>query len=140
MPEGRELHDRRFLKILWDDPSRIIGINWKETTAEKSDEDFKADLKTFAGYVEQQKARGILVDVAQFRHRPGPDLQPWRVNNISTRYAAAGVRRFAFLFPASAPVPPMMNQSSPGESFETRAFNSEAEAIHWLLGGGATRD
>src|SRR5215471_6838578 len=33
MPEGKELHDGRFLKILWDDPSRIIGINWKETTA-----------------------------------------------------------------------------------------------------------
>jgi hypothetical protein len=79
MLEGKELHDGRFLKILWDEPSRIIGINWKATTAEMSDEDFKADLTTFAGYVEQQKARGILVDVAWFRHRPGPDLQPWLV-------------------------------------------------------------
>ena len=58
-----------------------------------SEEDFKAALTTFAGYVEQQQARGILVDVAQFRHRPSPDLQPWRVQNISTRYAAAGVKR-----------------------------------------------
>ena len=32
-----------------------------------------------------------------------------------------GARRFAFLFPANASVPPMMNRSSPGESFETRA-------------------
>ena len=57
MLEGKELHDK-FLKILWDNPSRIIGIDWKETTAEMSDEEFKADLTTF-GYVEQKKADGI---------------------------------------------------------------------------------
>jgi hypothetical protein len=56
------------------------------------------------------------------------------VKNISTRYAAAGVKRFAFLFPPGAQVPPMMNQSSPGESFETRAFNSVDEATKWLIG------
>ena len=134
MLEGKELYDGKFLKILWDNPSRIIGINWKESTAEMSDEDFKADLTTFAGYVEQQKGRGILANVAHFRHRPGPDLQPWRVKNISTRYAAAGVKRFAFLFPEGAQVPPMMNQSAPGESFETRAFNSIDEATKWLTG------
>jgi hypothetical protein len=138
MLEGKELHDGKFLKILWDDRSRIVPIDWKETTAEMSDEDFKADLTTFASYVERQKARGILVDVAQFRHQPGPDLQPWRVKNISTRYAAAGVLRFAFLFPPGAQVPPMMNRSSPGENFETRAFNSVDEAIHWLSDAVAT--
>jgi hypothetical protein len=47
-----------------DDRLRIIRINWKETTAEMSGEDFKADLTTFASYVEHQEARGILVDVA----------------------------------------------------------------------------
>jgi hypothetical protein len=132
--QGTQIHDGKFFKILWDSESRIIGINWKESTSEMSEEDFKADLTTFAGYVEQHKARGILVDVAQFRHRPGPDLQPWRVKNISTRYAAAGVRRFAFLFPSGAQVPPMMNQSSPGESFETRGFDDPVKAMTWLAG------
>ena len=28
----------------------------------------------------------------------------------------------------------MMNQSSPGESFETQAFNSVDEATKWLIG------
>jgi hypothetical protein len=87
--QGTEIHDGKFLIIIWDAASRVIGIKWKESTAEMSEEDFKADLTTFAGYVEQQKARGILVDVAQFRHRPGLDMQPWRVQNISTRYASA---------------------------------------------------
>jgi len=68
------------------------------------------------------------VDVRRFRHKPGLDLQPWRVKNISPRYSAAGVRRFAFLFPEGAQIPPMMNQSSPSENFLTRAFTDREQA------------
>lgn len=130
----KEIHDGTFLKIWWDDSNRIIGIDWKDSTGNMSEDDFRSDLSTFAGYVEQRQARGILVDVARFRHRPGPDMQEWRVKNISPRYYGAGVRRFAFLFPEGAPIPPMMNQSSPGESFATRAFSDGDEARKWLCG------
>jgi hypothetical protein len=126
------LHDDTFLKILWDGDSRVIGIDWKEATSSMTDDDFKAELERFAGFVEAKEAQGILVDVARFRHKMGPGVQEWRVKNISTRYSAAGVRRFAFLLPADAPVPAMMNQSSPGEGFLTRGFNSMEQAMAWL--------
>jgi hypothetical protein len=100
-----------------------------------TDEDFKADLTRFAGHVEQRRARGILVDVRRFRHTMGPGVQEWRVRNISSRYDAAGVRRFAFLFPPGAQIPPPMNQSSEGESFLTRAFISQEEAVAWFGAG-----
>jgi hypothetical protein len=127
-----QLHDDNFLKILWDESARIIGIDWKEATSAMTDEKFKDELTLFAGYVEQKKARGILVDVSHFGHKPAPDLQEWRVKNISNRYSAAGVQRFAFLLPNGSPIPPMMNQSSPGEKFATNAFNSLHEAKTWL--------
>jgi hypothetical protein len=126
------LHDNTFLKILWNDKTRVIGIDWKEATSSMTDDDFKAELERFAGFVEANKAHGILVDVARFRHKNGPGVQEWRVKNISTRYSAAGVKRFAFLLPADASVPPMMNQSSPGEGFLTRGFNSADQAMAWL--------
>jgi hypothetical protein len=50
----------------------------------------------------------------------GPDVRDWRIKNISSRYAAAGVMRFAFLFSPGSEIPPMMNQSAEGESFATR--------------------
>ena len=93
---------------------------------------FKSEHQLFAGLVESKKAHGILVDVARFRHKIGPAVHEWRIKNISTRYSAAGVRRFAFLLPADAPVPPMMNQSSIGESFLTSGFNSAEQAMAWL--------
>ena len=129
-----QLHEDKFFKVLWDEGTRIIGIDWKEATSSMTDEEFKAELTLFAGHVEQKKARGILVDVSRFRHRPGPDVQPWRVKNISNRYSAAGVRRFAFLFPEGAQIPPMMNQSSPGENFLTQAFTNRQQGVEWLGG------
>ena len=126
----QQLHEDTFLEILWDDQSRVIGIDWKEATSSMTDEDFKKELTLFADHVEAEKAVGILVDVARFRHKPGPDMQEWRVKNISGRYYTAGVRRFAFLFPEGVPILPM--ESSPGEKFATRAFNAAEEALAWL--------
>ena len=127
-----QLHEDAFYEILWDQKTRIIGIKWKQATASMTDDDFKSELVGFAEYVEQQKARGILIDVAAFRHRPGPDLEEWRLKNISGRYYAAGVRRFAFLFPQGASIPPMMNKSAASEKFVTRAFNDTEKAMTWL--------
>jgi hypothetical protein len=129
-----ELLEDKFLKVFWDDSTRIIGIDWKEATSSMTDEEFKAELTLFAGQVEEKKARGILVDVSRFRHKPGPDVQAWRVKNISNRYSEAGVARFAFLFPEVAQIPPMMNQSSPGENFLTQAFTGRKQAVAWLGG------
>ena len=86
----------------------------------------------FAGFVEAKKARDILVDVARFRHKMGVEVQEWRIKNISGRYSAAGVRRFAFLLPRDAPIAPMMNQSAPSERFLTRGFDSADQAVAWL--------
>ena len=129
-----QLHEDKFFKVFWDESTRIIGIDWKEATSSMNDEEFKAELTLFAGQVEQKKARGILVDVSRFRNKPGPDVQAWRVKNISNRYYAAGVGRFAFLFPEGVQIPPMMNQSSPGEIFLTQAFTSRKQAVVWLGG------
>jgi hypothetical protein len=126
----QQLHENPFHKILWDEQSRVIGVDWKEATSSMTDEDFKKELTLFADHVEAKKAIGILVDVAQFRHKPGPDMTEWRVKNISGRYYAGGLRRFAFLFPEGVTAPHM--ESSPGEKFATRAFNDAQEALAWL--------
>src|SRR5260370_41989612 len=94
-----QLHEDKFLKISWDENARIIGIDWKEATSSMTDEEFKAALTLFAGHVEQKKARGILVDVSRFRHKPGPDGQPWRGENISNTYSECAGHPAGGLFP-----------------------------------------
>jgi hypothetical protein len=134
--EPTQLHEDDFLTILWHDSTGIIAIDWKASTASMTDEDMKNELLVFAGRVEENRASGILVDVEKFRHRMGTEAQQWRVQNISPRYSAAGVKRFAFLFPPDAEIPAAMNQSAEGEAFLTRAFNSRQQAIAWLKESG----
>ena len=134
----QQLHQNTFHNILWDDQSHVIRLDWQEGTSSMTGEDFKKELTFFADQVEAKKAHGILVDVSQFRHKPGPDIEEWRVKNVSGRYYAAGVRRFAFLFPESVGTPPAM-KSSPADKFETRAFNNVEEAMAWLKGAAETQ-
>jgi phenylpyruvate tautomerase PptA (4-oxalocrotonate tautomerase family) len=127
-----QLHEDKFLRILWIEQTRIISIVWREATSEMTDEDFKSELTLFANQVEEKKAPRILVDVSGFRHKPGAEVGQWRLKNISTRYNAAGVERFAFVFPKDSQIQPMANQSSEGEQFQTQAFNSYEQAVAWL--------
>jgi hypothetical protein len=129
-----QLHEDRFLKILWDEKTRIIGIDWKSSTSAMTGEEFREELTLFAGHVEKKHASGILVDVSNFRHNPDAEFMAWRVKNISNRYTASGVKREAFLFPKGAQIPQAMNQSAAGEQFLTRRFDNPEEATAWLTG------
>ncbi len=94
--QATRIHDAKFLTIRWDQITRIIGIEWKDTTAAMTDPEFKADLTLFADHVEQRKARGILVDVARFRHKMAPGVHEWRVRNISKPLCRRRCRAFCF--------------------------------------------
>ena len=126
------LYEDEYLQILWDEGTRIISIDWKEATSKMTDEDFKTALALFAKRVEDNKAPRILIDVSKFSHQPSEEVGEWRRENISTRYNLAGVQRFAFLFSKDSQVPSTPSQSSSGERFLTRSFNSQERAIAWL--------
>jgi hypothetical protein len=126
------LREDKYLQVFWDESTRIISIDWKEATSEMTDEDFKAELTLFAKHVEDKRAPSMLIDVSKFHHHPCEEVGEWRRKNISTRYNAAGVKRFAFLFPKGAPIPSMASQSAEGERFLTQSFNSCEAAFDWL--------
>src|SRR5258708_36077857 len=96
-----------------------------------TDEDFKMELTLFAKQVEERRAPRILIDVSKFHHRPGAEIGEWRLKNISTRYNAAGVRRFAFLLSEDSQVSPRASQSE-REQFLTQSCNNDRRAIGWL--------
>jgi hypothetical protein len=131
-----QLHEDEFLTILWNEQTKIIGIDWKEATSAMTSAQFQSELTIFAAHVENKKAPAILVDVRKFRHKMEPGVEEWRVKNISSRYNAAGVKRFAFLLPKDAAVPSMMNQSAREEHFLTRGFNDVQKAENWLVEAG----
>jgi hypothetical protein len=126
------LYEDEYLQVLWDARTRIMSIDWKEATSKMVDEDFKAELTLFAKKIEEKEAPRILIDVSKFRYRPGEEVGEWRRKNISTRYNAAGVKRFAFLFSNNSQIPPMESGPAEGELFLTQSFNSYEQATSWL--------
>lgn len=127
-----QLQEDRFMRILWDEETRIIRIDWMEATSAMNDEEFKRALGWVAGHVTERKARGLLIDVRHFRHEMSAEVHQWRLRTISPRYNAAGLERLAFLFPNDADIPLMANQSAAGEGFATRGFNTQEHATAWL--------
>src|SRR5215469_3951352 len=49
------IHDDAFFRVLWDENTSILGIQWKEATSWMTDEDFKSELQLFAGLVESRR-------------------------------------------------------------------------------------
>jgi len=130
--EPTQLHDDEFQRILWNESTQIIKLDWKESTERMTDDDMKRELDFFVVCVEKKRAPRILVDVQKFGYRMTPEVQKWWSENILTRYNAAGVKRFAFLFAPEIKITSAMNESAPGADFLTRSFNTRESAIKWL--------
>ncbi len=115
-----------------DDSGTTVDLTWTAATAGMTADDFKEALATFAGLAEERDTPGLLVDVRQFGFQMTPDLGEWRVTDIVPRYNAAGVKRFAYVFPTGAETPP--ESQYPGEDFQTGYFTSTGDARAWLAG------
>lgn len=126
-----EVYRNEFLSMSHEVAEGIVLLRWTERTAGMTDEDFKAALERFAAYAEQFGAKGLMVDVARFRHSPSAEVGQWRDTTIIPRYNKAGVKKFAFVTGKEGPVPPP-GPPRAGEVFVTRFFGSEGEARRWL--------
>jgi hypothetical protein len=58
-----QILDAKFLTILWDEKTLLIGIDWKETTAAMTDEEFSYPSvhrpRTSIGMVEGMRTKAI---------------------------------------------------------------------------------
>lgn len=110
-------------------PQRLVLLTWLAGTAGMTDQDFKETLETFAESALQHKARGLLIDVREFKHRPSPEIAAWRDEVVVPKYNRAGVKKIAWVWPGNTP----SNQpASEKEKFENRYFGTEAEALAWV--------
>jgi hypothetical protein len=131
------LEDSSFLHILPGEIADTLILSWLPETATMTADEFKAELLRFAEAAGRHHARALLIDVRNFRHKvEDPTLGPWRRDEIVPRYNAAGVRRFGFLLPAGATLPPVEPATpAPGPAYETRHFDNAVEAWNWLATG-----
>jgi hypothetical protein len=118
--------------ILQHDDQDLLELQWLPSSATMTDGGFMATLCLFASEAEKARARRLLIDATQFRHRFGDGVMAWRDAHIIPRYGAAGVRRFAFLMPPG--FPDVGKETIEGPAiFPTKWFVDARDAMTWLL-------
>ena len=122
--------------IITHDPEKgILELRWLEGSATMTDDDFMRSMERYAGFAEAHRPSNLLVDVTEFRHSPGEDIGPWRDQHIIPRYNAAGVEKFAFLFPPGAPgtveAGTEPGREPPG-TFPTGYFADRQHILEWF--------
>ena len=60
----------------------LLELKWLASTENMTDGGFMATLCLFASEAERARARRLLIDATEFRHRFGPDVMRWRDDHI----------------------------------------------------------
>ena len=115
--------------IIYHKPERLVRMKWLGGTSAMTDEDFKEALEAFAETALQHSAKGLLIDVLEFKHRPSPEVLAWRDEVVVPKYNRAGVKKIAWVWPGKAP---SSGPTSEKDKFENRYFPTEAEALAWV--------
>ena len=134
MADVEHVYEDRWGEII-DRPARdYVELRWYDTTAAMSAEQFRDWLTTFSGQVERLRRPRVLIDGTRFMMDPANLDDAWRDANIIPRYNAAGVRRFAFLFPEGMPAIGAPPAAEGPATFPTGYFARRQEALDWLAG------
>jgi hypothetical protein len=134
MADVEHVYEDRWGEVIDRSGTELVELRWNDTTVAMSGEQFQEWLATFAGHVERLRRPRVLIDGTRFMMDPANLNDAWRDANIIPRYNAAGVRRFAFLFPEGTPssgAPPVAEGPA---TFPTGYFARRQEALDWLAG------
>ena len=72
----KELYRDQFGVLLEDLDRRMLELKWLEGSASMTDEDFKAWLDCFSAEAEARRQPYLVINVREFRHRPGARSRP----------------------------------------------------------------
>jgi hypothetical protein len=114
---------------------RTLELGWLPSTNEMSDDGFKETLELFAAEGERTKPSYMIIDATNFHHELGEGVLQWRDREIIPRYNAAGVEKFAFLWPEGTPGTVESGGSPKPEgsaNFPTGWFTDRERAYEWL--------
>src|SRR5262249_15655324 len=98
------VYEDRFGEIIDRPKLELVELRWYDSTVAMSGERFEGWLQTFAAWEEQLRRPRVLVDATRFMMDRAQMDDAWRDAHIIPRYNAAGVRRFAFLYPDGVPL------------------------------------
>ncbi|MGH3037266.1 MAG: hypothetical protein ACRDMU_08805 [Gaiellaceae bacterium] len=130
-----ELDRDEYGVIRHDREQGILELEWLESSATMTDDDFKRSMQRYAGLAAEHSTPYLLVDVTKFRHSMGEGVAAWRDAHIIPAYNRAGVKKFAFLLPAGASGTVEEGKApaeEPPGTFPTGYFTERRSVLEWF--------
>ena len=114
--------------IRYHKPEKFVCLTWLAGTAGMTDQDFREALEVFAEEALQHHAERLMIDMIEFKGRPGADVLTWRDEVIVPKYNSAGVKQIAWVWPGE------VGDVATGEGtqYTNRYFSAADEALAWL--------
>ena len=119
--------------ITYRGPEKLVELTWLTETQGMTDQDFKDGILAFAECALQHRARCLIIDMREFRHRPSSEVQEFRDEVIVPKYVKAGVKKLAWIWPGASG--DRITESA-GGNYENRYFDTVDEAFSWLTAKG----
>ena len=114
---------------------RTLEMTWLPTTRGMTDDGFKESLDLLAAAGERVRPQFMIIDSTEFLSRPSDEALAWRDRHIIPRYNAAGVTKFAMLWPEGMPGTVESGAKpapEPGANFPTGWFSARDRLHQWL--------
>jgi len=119
--------------ITYRGPEKLVELTWLTETQGMTDQDFKDGILAFAECALQHSARGLIIDMREFRYRPSTEAQVLRDEVVVPKYVKAGVKKIAWIWPGESG--DRMTETRDG-SYENRYVDTPDQAFTWLTAKG----
>lgn len=122
------------MKIIFEDKflilsiiDNIIKLTWKKETVNLNDNLFKEEALKYLEIFKKSDIKSVIVDMRDFWFSLTQEVIDWRNKNIIKSYNEIWVKKFAFISNK-----PTVKQDNPENTFITKDFYSEEEALKWI--------
>jgi len=131
-----ELHRTRYFVISYDEENALFYYLFNENTEHMLEEEYIAELQTFISLVKEYKPKRVLGHMVDFKFTITPKIQEWINENLFAVYREIDFEKIAILLSidifGSVSIQQTMEEETT-EAFQTSYFDSEEEAMNWLL-------
>lgn len=128
------IYTSAFSNVTFDKNTLLFKVTWLDKAL--LNEDFKAHVLVFSEKALLHKPKGIFVDARLHKYTVPAEIQKWHDETIIPSYIKAGIKKIAFLTPASIfaelTTKKIFQQDKAKLVLPTEFFKDENEALKWL--------
>ena len=122
-----KIYEHKYMVFVLNDDR--IDFIWKADTQDMNDHGFQYTILRYASFAMEYNIKKVLIDLTNFRFRPGEESEKFHADYITKIYNMIGVTKKVFVAPF------MENKivgKEPGTDYDNAFMKSYDEAIKWL--------